>query len=94
MATTTNPGAKDTTFNIRTSQQTLAVIDRAAAVLGKTRTEFVLEASRHEAEDVLLGRIFFAVDDATHARFVEQLDKPAASTGELRKLLQTPAPWE
>lgn len=94
MAASPSSGAKDTTFNIRTSQQTLAVIDRAAAVLGKTRTEFVLEASRHEAENILLGRVFFAVDDTTYAQFIELLDKPIASTGELRALLQTPAPWE
>lgn len=94
MATATNPNPKDTTFNIRTSQQNLAVIDRAAAVLGKTRTDFVLEASRHEAEDVLLGRVFFAVDGATYEQFVELLDATPLATGELRKLFQTPAPWE
>lgn len=94
MAIAANPGTKDKTFNIRTSQHTLDVIDRAAAVLGKTRTDFVLEASRHEAENILLSRVFFAVDDDAYAAFVEQLDAPTASTGELRKLLHSPAPWE
>ncbi len=89
MATT-----KDTTFNIRTSQQDLAVIDRAAAMLGKTRTDFVLEASRHQAEDVLLGKVFFTLDDEAYAEFIEALDAPVSSTGELRKLLQHQAPWE
>ncbi len=94
MATVANPNTKDTTFNIRTSQRDLAVIDRAAAVLGKTRTDFVLEASRHEAEDILLSRVFFAVDDEAYADFVKLLDEPVPSTGKLRKLLHTPVPWE
>lgn len=94
MATATNPGTKDKTFNIRASKHTLDAIDRAAAVLGKTRTDFVLEASRNEAEHVLLSRAFFAVDDDAYAAFVEQLDAPTASTGELRRLLHSQAPWE
>lgn len=94
MAVATNPGTKDKTFNIRTSQSTLDVIDRAAAVLGKTRTDFVLEVSRHEAENVLLSRVFFAVDDETYTAFLDRLDAATASTGELRTLLHSPAPWE
>jgi uncharacterized protein (DUF1778 family) len=89
-----NTTAKTTSINIRTSQHDLDVIDRAATIAGKSRTEFMLESSRQEAEHVLLDRTFFIVDEATYGAFVAQLDNPAPSTGALRKLLQTPAPWE
>lgn len=94
MANATNLNAKTTTINIRTSQQELAIIDRAAAALGKTRSEFVLDATRQEAEDVLLDRTFFALDDAAYEQVIAILDTPTASTGRLGKLLHAPAPWD
>lgn len=94
MVSTSNSTAKNTTINIRTNEHDLAIIDRAAAVLGKTRTDFMLESSRHEAEDILLSRTFFVADDDAYEQFVELLDTPTPPTGVLRNLLRTPAPWE
>jgi uncharacterized protein (DUF1778 family) len=94
MATANKPATKTTTINIRTNEHDLAIIDQAAAALGKSRTEFMLESSRHEAEDVLLSRTFFVADDAAYERFVELLDSSTTSTGALRNLLHTSAPWE
>ena len=94
MALTQKPAAKTTTLNIRTSQHDLDIIDRAATIQGKSRTEFVLEASRQEAKDVLLNRTFFALDEASYDAFVALLDTPTPSTGALRDLLHSPAPWE
>ena len=94
MAVVQKPAAKTTTFNIRSSQHDLDIIDRAATIQGKSRTEFVLEASRQEAEDVLLNRTFFALDDATYDAFVALLDEPTPSTGVLRDLLRSTPPWE
>jgi uncharacterized protein (DUF1778 family) len=85
---------KTTTINIRTNDQDLAIIDQAAATLGKTRTEFMLESSRHEAENVLLSRTFFVADDDAYEQFVELLDAATPPTGALSKLLRTPPPWD
>ena len=71
-----------------------ALIDRAAAALGKDRTEFMLEAATREAESVLLDRRFFQLDAAAFRRFVEALDSPPARNPRLRKLFARQAPGE
>ena len=42
------------TVNLRVPQETRELIDNAAAALGKSRTEFMLDSARREAIDVLL----------------------------------------
>ncbi len=46
-------------LNIRIKPATRNLIDRAAELLGKTRTDFVLEASESRAEEVVLDRTVF-----------------------------------
>jgi len=83
---------KQLNFRISDAQQQL--IDRAAHILGKNRSEFVLEASLHEAQDVLLNQTFFALDEERFDRFTALLEAPPQPTEELRAFLATPAPWE
>lgn len=70
------------------------MIDRAAATLGKNRSQFMLEAARQAAEDALLDRVLFRVDADRYYAFVKLLDAPAAPNEKLKRLLATPAPWE
>jgi len=70
------------------------LIDRAAELTGKNRTDFVLTAARHAAEDALMDRTVFAVDAKTYAKFLARLDAPPQPNVRLRRTLQTPAPWE
>jgi len=44
------------TLNLRIKPEERGLIDRAATITGKTRTDFVLEAARHAAEEALLDR--------------------------------------
>lgn len=83
-----------TTLNIRVQPGEREVIDRAAAMLGKTRTDFILEASRRAAEEALLDRALMTVDAATFAEFVRRLDAPPAPNARLRRTMRTPAPWD
>ena len=76
----------------RTSQKDL--IDRAAQVQGKKRTEFMLEAACEKAERVLLDKVFFALDEERFQSFVRLLDAPVPNQKRLMKLLATKAPWE
>jgi uncharacterized protein (DUF1778 family) len=48
------------TINLRVSQRQKIVIDRAAAALGRNRSDFMLDAASREAESVLLDRRYFA----------------------------------
>jgi uncharacterized protein (DUF1778 family) len=82
------------TLNIRIKPDERGLIDRAAELAGKTRTDFVLEAARNAAVDVLTERALFQVDAATFAAFVEALDRPPELNEKLRRTMRTPAPWE
>ena len=63
--------------NFRTSSERLAIIDRAAAIRGVSRTEFVLRSSEAAAVEVLNERPMIALDDETWDDFVAALDAPA-----------------
>lgn len=94
MRTTEEPGTKRDTLNLRIKPELRGLIDRAAELLGKNRTDFVLDAARMAAENTLLDRTVFAVSPKAYAEFVARLDKPPRPNARLRRTLQTPAPWE
>lgn len=86
--------ARGETINLRASRKQKSLIDRASAVLGRTRSDFMLETACREAEAVLLDRRYFSLSAATFRRFTEMLDAPIAQNPKLRRLLHTPAPWD
>lgn len=85
---------RDASINLRASQHQKALIDRAAESLGKTRSDFMLEAACREAESVLLDRRYFALDAAAFDEFVAALDAAPSDNPRLRRLLTDKAPWE
>ena len=84
----------DTTITMRLPAQTRELIDRAAATVDKTRTEFVLESARQRAVDVLLDQRVFHLDEAASEAFAQALDEPPAPVEALRALMKRKAPWE
>lgn len=80
--------------NLRVRSETRSLIDQAARMLGRSRSDFMIEASRKAAEDAILDRGVIAVDRETFDRFVAILDRPPQTNEKLRKTLRTPAPWE
>ena len=81
-------------LNIRIKPQVRELIDRAAELAGKNRTDFVLDAARHAAEDALLDRTVFSVSPKQYRQFLARLDAPPRPNTRLRKSMRTPAPWE
>jgi uncharacterized protein (DUF1778 family) len=63
-------------------------------LLGKNRTDFVLDAARRAAEETLLDRTVFVLDPEAYAEFLARLDAPPQPNERLRKTMQTPSPWE
>jgi uncharacterized protein (DUF1778 family) len=94
MCASRREGAKRDTLNIRIKPEVRGLIDRAAELMGKNRTDFVLDAARHAAEDALLDRTVFMVSPKAYAEFLARLDTPPQPNERLRRSLQTPAPWE
>jgi uncharacterized protein (DUF1778 family) len=85
---------RETTINLRAPATQRALIDQAAEVQGKSRTDFMLEAACEKAQQVLLDRTVFALDAKRFRRFVELLDAPVDTNRALTRLLAKPAPWE
>jgi uncharacterized protein (DUF1778 family) len=81
-------------INLRIEGRTRRLIDDAAAVLGKTRTEFMIDSARAQAIDVLLDQRLFALDAAQYDAFVAALDDPPAPGPKLRALLRRRPAWE
>ncbi len=87
------PSKRDT-LNLRIKPAERGLIDRAAQSLGKTRTDFVLDAARRAAEDALLDRAVLAASPKAYAEFLARLDAPPRPNVRLRRTMKTRAPWE
>jgi uncharacterized protein (DUF1778 family) len=70
------------------------LIDRAAELAGKNRTDFVLDAARRAAEDTLLDRTIFRVSPKAYRQFLARLDATPTPNKRLVRSMQTPPPWE
>lgn len=90
MVTTTS----QTTINLRAREPQRSLIDQAARVTGKSRTDFMLEAACERAQQVLLDQSLFVLDAKRFQRFQTLLDAPVEHGPALRKLLRRQAPWE
>jgi uncharacterized protein (DUF1778 family) len=86
--------AREVSINLRASRKERTLIDRAAEAIGKSRSDFMLEAACREAESVLLDRTFFALDAEAFKAFTAMLDRPPVANSELRRLLTEKAPWD
>jgi uncharacterized protein (DUF1778 family) len=80
-------------INLRIETSTRQLIDDAAAVLGKTRTEFMVESARRQAVDVLLDQRLFVLDSGRYDAFLQALDNPPAPGPKLRSLLRRTPAW-
>jgi uncharacterized protein (DUF1778 family) len=94
MSAQTRESSKRQTLNIRIQPDLRGLIDRAAELAGRTRTDFVLEAAMRAAEDTLLDRTLFAVSPQAYREFLKRLDAPPRPNERLRKSMKAPAPWD
>jgi uncharacterized protein (DUF1778 family) len=90
----THDTAAKGSINLRIESGTRKVIDEAAAILGKTRTEFMIESARRQAIDVVLDQRLFALDAKRFDVFVHALDNPPAPGPKLRSLLRRVPAWQ
>jgi uncharacterized protein (DUF1778 family) len=79
---------------MRLPEADIAIIDRAANLRGRSRTDFVREAAVRAAEDVLMETAPIRMSPAGFKAFMDALSKPAGAVPELIDLFQRTAPWE
>jgi uncharacterized protein (DUF1778 family) len=85
---------RDASINLRAHTEQRDLIDQAARLMGKNRSDFMLEAACEKAQGIMLDQVFFALDAQGFQRFCELLDaSPSANPG-LERLLATKAPWD
>ena len=80
--------------NFRMTDERLALIDRAAAIRGVTRTEFVLRSSEAAAIETLNERPVIALDDEAYDAFVAALDAPIQPNDRLKERFARRPLWE
>ena len=90
----TSSQKRDAVINVRLTTKLRDLIDRAADVVGKTRSDFILESARKHAIDVLLDQRLFSLDPKQYEEFLRVLDEPAEPNPLLKQLLASKSPWE
>lgn len=83
-----------TPLSMRLPEHDLAIIDRAANLRGRSRTDFVREAAVRAAEEVLLEHSVVRLDPVDFEAFKAALDAPPEAVPEMVELLKRRAPWE
>ena len=81
-------------LNMRIKPSVRNLIDRAAELVGKNRTDSMLEASERWAEEILLDRAEFTASPDTYAEFLARLDVPAVPNARLKRTMTAKAPWD
>ena len=85
---------KSEQINLRANPIQRDLFDRAAKVLHKSRTEFMLDAATAAAHEILLDSNEFVLDEAEYSAFLEILDRPVAENKAWMKLLNKQPSWE
>ncbi len=84
---------RDAAINLRALPDQRALIDHAAQLLGKNRSDFMLEAACDKARSVMLDQVFFGLDADRFRRFTKLLDAPPKPNPGLDRLMAVKAPW-
>ncbi len=89
--TTTDTHAKP--VNLRIREDVRVLIDRAAKIRGKTRSDFMIDAAYRAAEDTLLDQTLIKVDPDSYRHYLDILDRPPGGDG-FARLMNAPKPWQ
>jgi uncharacterized protein (DUF1778 family) len=85
---------KEHPLSMRLPEADIAVIDRAAGLRGRSRTDFVREAAVRAAEAVLLETTVVRMSEKGFAAFMATIAAPAEPVPEMVELFGRKAPWE
>jgi len=84
---------RDAAINLRARPEQRDLIDQAASLLGKNRSDFMLEAACDKARTVVLDQVFFSLDADKFNEFTAALDAPPSHNPGLERLMAVKAPW-
>ena len=81
-------------MTITSTPERLALIDRAAAVCGVSRTDFMLQASEAAALETLSESPVIVLDDEAYDALTDALDAPVQPNARLRRQAAHRPLWE
>ncbi|WP_447867689.1 type II toxin-antitoxin system TacA family antitoxin [Rahnella bonaserana] len=84
---------RDAPINLRALPEQRDLIDQAATLLGKNRSDFMLEVACERAQAILLDQVFFQLDTEKFDEFRAMLDAPQKANQGLERLMAVKAPW-
>lgn len=84
---------RDAAINLRALPEQRDLIDHAATLLGKKRSDFMLEAACERAQAVVLDQVLFNMDADQFTQFTAMLDAPPGPNTGLEQLMAVAAPW-
>lgn len=84
---------RDAVIHLRALPEQRDLIDHAAALLGKTRSEFMLEVACERAQAVILDQVFFGLDTDRFKQFTAMLEAPPVANPGLERLMAVKSPW-
>ena len=84
---------RDAAINLRARPEQRDLIDQAARIMGKTRSDFMLEVACEKAKSVLIDQVFFSLDEERFKAFNDLLDAPVAANPGLERLMAIKPPW-
>ena len=85
---------KDYPISMRLPEADVAIIDRAAALKGRSRTDFVRDAAVRAAEEAVMEQQLIRMTEEGFADFMALMAAPAEIVPELVEVICRPAPWE
>lgn len=85
---------KDHPLSMRLQDADIAIIDRAAQLRGRSRTEFMRDAAVRAAENAIMENTPIRVSPEGFEALVAALEAPAKPVPAMVELLKRPAPWE
>lgn len=83
----------DHPMSMRMPEADIAIIDRAAALHGRSRTDFIRDAAVRAAEQALVGQQLVRMSADGFAHFAETIGAPPQAVPEMVALFSRKAPW-
>jgi uncharacterized protein (DUF1778 family) len=85
---------KDYPLSMRLPEADIAMIDRAASLQGRSRTDFVRDAAVRAAEEAVMQNTLIKMSPEGFEAFMAAINAPVEIVPEMVELLKRPAPWE
>lgn len=85
---------KEYPISMRLPEADVAMIDRAATLRGRSRTDFVRDAAVRAAEEVVMEQSLIRMSPEGFSGFMDVLAAPAMPVPAMVELAKRPAPWE